>query len=90
MEIENLLWQDIVEKELRELKKDARWFPIFTEFNDTYNSHVTVKMSSSVEKRAWIFVKWNGSTGENNWAIHLDEPQAIELMIALDRFLKSD
>ncbi len=89
-DLQKLLWQEIVEKDLSELQKDARWFAIFTEFKDTYNSNVIVKQSSSVEKRAWIFVKWDWTTWNNDWAIHIDDRQAMELIVALNRFLKSE
>ena len=90
MNFQEILSQEIVNEDLWENKKDARWFRIFSEFKDTYNSNVTVKQSSSVEKRAWIFVKWDWTTWINDWAIHLDERQAFNLITALDIFLKSN
>lgn len=67
--------------------KDARGFKVFTEFTDTYGGEVTIKMSSAVVKRGWIFVK-GGSTGQNDGAIHFNNAQAKRMIKALQSFLK--
>lgn len=71
----------------RRATKDARGSTMFTEFEDTYGATVTIKMSSSVLKRGWIFVH-GGSTGENNGAVHFNNQQAKMMIKALERFIK--
>lgn len=76
------------------MNKDHRGFRVYSEFKDSYQSDVTVKMSSNVLKRCWIFVKNDGKNPGSNLvtdgAIHLSEAQARRVINALQKFLKDN
>jgi len=78
--------------EIITMKKTPRGFRIYLEFSDTYQSRVRVQMSSSVQKRCWIFVKNEGKNPLSNMvtdgAIHLDQRQARWVIKALQKFIK--
>lgn len=67
------------------LKTDARGFTVYDEFTDAYEANITVKESSSVTPRVWVFVL-GGESGHNDGHIHLDVEGAGRLIAALQEW----
>jgi hypothetical protein len=64
---------------------DVRGFTIFDEVPCTYGSTVTVKESSAIVPRLWLFTKGGTSTGEG--ASHFNPAQARRVRDAIDAWL---
>lgn len=73
------------------MRKTERGFDLYSEFIDTYQSKVSIQMSSNVKKRCVITVTNDGKHPRSNLVtdgfMHLSEAQARRVIKALEKFL---